>query len=405
MGSPFDLDRHITEWLDDAAPTRAPDGLLHRVLAESASKGRRPRWIIPERWLPMSLFLRPVAVARTAAMFATLILSLVLAVAAAIASQPSPGPGPVIDGLLVFDSGGDIWLAEPDGSSPRRLTDDPRLERSPVWSPDGTRLAYDRDEADGTTSLVIVDPDGSDPTTIPRRGTGAFAQEWSPDGTRILFARQVDGREQIIVADTNGSGEAPIGDTTLRMLDPVYSPDGTSIAFRGTDQAWPGALYVMDADGTRIRPLAQVDALGRGLELPDWAPDSRSLTTYAMTAANTSYEIWVIPADGSPARAVTNNGWNDYWPTWSADGRIAFVRGDGAAEAVVIDPATGSEAILDSPRLDVRPLVWAPSGTRLLADAADGSGLLVLDPVNVAAPIAVPATGPDWGGGWQPIRP
>ena len=55
-----DFDRHLAAWLDDRAPMREPEPLLGQVLARTARTRRRPAWLIPERWIPMSVHHGPV---------------------------------------------------------------------------------------------------------------------------------------------------------------------------------------------------------------------------------------------------------------------------------------------------------------------------------------------------------
>ena len=92
-----------------------------------------------------------------------LTLALVLAAAGAVAVGASilqadlPPPfGPARNGLIAFESGGDIWVVDPDGTDRRQLTSAPGLEHSPAWSADGTRLAYWSQEALGTPPSVMT---------------------------------------------------------------------------------------------------------------------------------------------------------------------------------------------------------------------------------------------------------
>jgi dipeptidyl aminopeptidase/acylaminoacyl peptidase len=125
------------------------------------------------------------------------LLALALMAAALLALGPTPSPTLSLrNGLIAFDAGSDIWVANGDGTGLRRVTETEAAETSPMWSPDGSRLAVLRNtdgvpafailRPDGTTEQVIDAPDGY---TIPSARTecNSFAS-WSPDG-RMLAAK------------------------------------------------------------------------------------------------------------------------------------------------------------------------------------------------------------------------
>jgi TolB protein len=108
----------------------------------------------------------------------------------------------VAGGLWIFY--GDIWVMGPDGSSRVCLVCDDTDERLPVWSPDGSMLAFRRDDRFGADTTVrglyVVHADGSSPTMVTTPTAYYFA--WSPDGTRIAFSRQ-----DVFVINADGTGE------------------------------------------------------------------------------------------------------------------------------------------------------------------------------------------------------
>jgi Tol biopolymer transport system component len=95
---------------------------------------------------------------------------------------------------------------------------------------------------------------------------------------------------------------------------PAWSPDGRRIAFtRYDDDAGPD-LYVMNADGSRRRPLLQ----GEGNEYdPDWSPDGRRIA-FARTEGDES-DVYVINADGTGLARLTSTEAYDGDPDWSPD--------------------------------------------------------------------------------------
>ena len=104
----------------------------------------------------------------------------------------------------------EIWVINVDGTNPQRLTFNILEERSPDWSPDGTKLVYMCRLVDLTPfEICVMNSDGSgDVEVLTNNPVPDLTPGWSPDGTRISFFRGRDGQEQIHVmnylADKNG---------------------------------------------------------------------------------------------------------------------------------------------------------------------------------------------------------
>jgi len=186
------------------------------------------------------------------------------------------------DELVVTDANGGhartlVWLGPWRG--------DPQ---SPAWSPDGKRLVfigkYMTSKTNGTgcecRSLWVVNADGSGLRRILRPGLRPGVRpDWSPDGGTILF-RTHPGNDpsgygaNLYTIHPDGSGLRRLTHfpSHVRVLDGSYSPDGSSIVFETSDGAVGGVLpdvYLMDADGTDIRPLTRT----RNFETTaDWGP-------------------------------------------------------------------------------------------------------------------------------------
>ena len=142
MSTSFDFDRELTAWLDSSAPSRAPEGVLNGAIQRTSRVRPRPAWLLAERWLPMQLTMRRAAFPRTLIYIVlVLALALLLALTAVFVGNMTnrlPAPfGPARPGLITYDSGGDIYVANADGSNARRLTSGaPR-----AWAPSGRQMA------------------------------------------------------------------------------------------------------------------------------------------------------------------------------------------------------------------------------------------------------------------------
>jgi Tol biopolymer transport system component len=185
------------------------------------------------------------------------------------------------DGVrLAYSCGGHgISVIDADGSHRTVVPTGPENAVEPTWSPDGRRIAYATarvlpgDNGNVLSSVYAVDLDGSHRRLIARHAT---APAWSHDGMRIAYWA-MGACEGIKLATPRGADVTPgykaaackaIGKPGM----PAWSPDGTRLAV-GADR---GGLYVMNADGSRLRLVMQPNGRGvLGYGRPDWGPERR----------------------------------------------------------------------------------------------------------------------------------
>jgi Tol biopolymer transport system component len=163
-----------------------------------------------------------------------------------------------------------IFVIRVDGSNRQRVATAGLAGRhaSPSWSRDGTRLAFSVTRRGGS-AIYVADVDGSERRRI---ATDGRAPAWSPDGTAIAYSADCGG---IKLVTPRGRDLTPAGPFVCRSIGvvgrmalPTWSPDGTRIAVKARN-----ALYVMRADGSRLRLVA--DALPSGVAGPiraGWRP-------------------------------------------------------------------------------------------------------------------------------------
>jgi len=215
------------------------------------------------------------------------------------------------------------------GSNVTRLTDSVGLDRNPAWSPDGSRIAYDS-ERDGLIDVFVMDADGANVTNLTNYPEGPSSDpNWSPDGNRIVFVSARDNRNVgLFVMDADGSNVArlPVFDdepaqSFVRLSDtafsPAWSPDGTRIAFGTWVSSHAGAIYVVNADGSDVTPLAFDPIIAAWT--PAWSPDSTRIV-YAASSIDGGQQpvnIYVMDADGSNVIKLSNGPGYTGVPTWS----------------------------------------------------------------------------------------
>ena len=169
-----------------------------------------------------------------------------------------------------------LWLMRSNGSGLRQLTHNRpagkgecRCEGSPVFSPDGTRIAFVRTINDLKTAVFVVNVEGSGLKKITPWHLGVSAKlDWSPDGSKILISSPQQERpgtaSNVFTIRPDGTGLTQLTHVTkpgVHDLADGFSPDGTKIIFARTVDDGPFQVYVMNADGSAVRQLTHgVDA-------------------------------------------------------------------------------------------------------------------------------------------------
>jgi len=139
---------------------------------------------------------------------------------------------------------------------------------SPAVSPDGRKVAMILSK-DGWTDLYVADADGSNPKRLTRSPEDESSPCWSPDGQWICFATRINERRMLCKVPALGGPSQRISTTgVLNPTEPDWSPDGKWIAF--TAQMGGFEICVVPSQG------GQVTELVAG-EDPSWAPNSRTL--------------------------------------------------------------------------------------------------------------------------------
>ena len=391
-----DLDRLMRQWMDDEAAVHEPADLADRVLAGTRRSRQLPAWLVFDRWIQMQLTMRRATAPRLAPLLLLvgLLIAALLAALVYVGSRPKvPPPFGVADnGRIAFLSDNQIYTAEPDGSALLQLTDEPSGAATPVFSHDGTRIAYkrlgDNNPADDPTlygDLVVTNADGSNPVVIETGVTGMSPTAWSPNDREVLWTGKTvadaDADEQIFVAPADGSS-APlrVGDPNTSNWGPNWSPDGTKISYVSESD-----FYVMNRDGTDIRDVSQ----GTYEEQSGGAWSSNGSLIIFEAGRPGDHDLWLVGLDGKPEMVLARSFQNDGSPAFSPDGQwVAFQRlgpAGHSTQAVVVRTDGSDERTLPG-AYGFAGVMWSPDGTRLLIGGSNPATFYELDPFGTEEP-------------------
>jgi len=213
----------------------------------------------------------------------------------------------------------DLYVWEENGPSLRRLTRSAAQEAGPVWSPDGSRLAFvSSSSTSRRSSLWIIGADGRRPRRLTY-GNVDLQPSWAPDGRTIAFLRIATRtrRAGIWVVRPSGSGLRRILAGSTNLTEPVWSPDGARVLVHDGR-----TLYSVRPDGSGRRSLARLSTDSRGaLEDPQpaWSPDGR-FVVFCQPRSGTvgRSDLWIVAADGVGLRRLTRSPGLDTDPSWRA---------------------------------------------------------------------------------------
>lgn len=205
----------------------------------------------------------------------------------------------------------DLWVANSDGTNPRNLTNykgtgTPRSPDftgsslwafNPVWSPDGTEIAFLSDVGTDDLALWATDSRQYSRHLISKFGVGSgglLRPSFSPNGNTMIVGAFQNGKSQVYSLNPDDGTTTPLTSVQDGAYDPAMSPDGKFIAYiarKGTTSE----LWVMHADGS-----GPILISGQSSRYPAWSPDGKSLAFLELKDG--SFEIFVqkLKADGTP---------------------------------------------------------------------------------------------------------
>jgi Tol biopolymer transport system component/C-terminal processing protease CtpA/Prc len=245
---------------------------------------------------------------------------------------------------IAFVSGGDIWTVPAAGGEGRLLISNPAYESRPLYSPDGSRLAF-MSTRTGNGDIYVMTLATGALQRITYDDVSEQLDSWSRDGQSLYFSsgsRDVNGMNDIYRVSAQGGTPSEVSaDRFTQEYWSAPSPaDANTIAFTAkgvtASQWWRHGHSHLDESEIWLvhigagAPKYDVVAKDAARDAwPMWSSDGTAL--YYVSDRSGAENVWNKPASGGEARAVTTfkNG-RLLWPTMSSDGKtIVFERDFG----------------------------------------------------------------------------
>jgi Tol biopolymer transport system component/C-terminal processing protease CtpA/Prc len=241
---------------------------------------------------------------------------------------------------IAFVSGGDIWVVPAAGGEAHLLVSHPATESRPMYSPDGTRVAFISNRA-GSMDIWLLTLATGDVRQVTFDDGSEQLDGWSRDGNFIYFstsAHDVAGNTDVFRVRASGGTPMPVSaDRYAAEFMSAPSPDGsvTAVIARGFGQSqwWrkghshldESELWLVRGDGARAPAYEQVLTRDAKQQWPMWSGDATTL--YYVSDQGGPQNLWAKPVRGGAPRRLTS----------FTDGRVLFPSIDPQGREIVFE--------------------------------------------------------------------
>lgn len=338
--------RIVLSWLREEAHENA-EGVLLRALDEVDTTPQRRSWWPAWRTNRMNAFGKLIAAAAAVLVVAIVGYQFLAERSGSPGSRPTqatltaPPFGLAGNGAIALAKDGDIVVADRPGGDTRPLVAGPEDDGDPMFSPDGTRLAFLRSTGQGAF-LMVADADGTNVVAIPLEPTATGRWSFAPDGESLVVVAVIDREMRVVIYPVDPAAALTVLDIRLpgtwqEIDDPTFRPTNPQeiLVVAQLEPDGPRGIYVYDLATDEIRTILE-PADGQYVHDAAWLPDGEHII-YSLFGGPR-----VVAADGSGDQAF--DALSGRFSPLSNDGtRIVAERGgDGEQTArPVIVPING----------------------------------------------------------------
>jgi tricorn protease len=267
---------------------------------------------------------------------------------------------------VAFVYAGDLWVASRSGGPARRLTATPTVESDPMFSPDGSKIAYTA-TVGANMDVYVIPTAGGDPTRLTFHPSMDRVRGWTPDGKRVVFAsNRVSAPHnsyfKLWSVPVDGGFEEPL--PMPRAYSGALSPDARRVAYEevGTQFTvqWHDISEWRHYRGGRTHPIRLMNLADYSVEKLPWKDSNDSdpmwigNAVYFLSDRDNTTNVYAYRADTKKVEQLTHH--TDFDVMTASAGPDAIVY-EQAGYIHLLDPRTGQSKQLS---IDVSAdLPWA----------------------------------------------
>jgi len=257
---------------------------------------------------------------------------------------------------IVFSYAGDLWFVPREGGDAKRLTTGVGTETDPIFSPDGTQIAF-TGEYDGNTDVYVVSASGGDPKRLTYHPGIDRVRGWKPDGKSIIFASNRTGVPQqsyMQLWTISVDGGLPEMLPLPRAFFGAYSPDGARLAYEEFSTPfvpdWFETSMWRHYRGGRTHPISIVNLADYSVQKLPWTNSNDSFpmwlgnTVYFLSDRDHTVNLFAYRTDTKQLTQVTHH--EDFDVMTASAGSDAVVY-EQAGYIYLVDAKSGKSQKLD----------------------------------------------------------
>lgn len=233
----------------------------------------------------------------------------------------------------------DIYVMAANGTNVRRLTSSPGLDTEPVFSPDGTKIAFVTARFGGLDIALMNAADGSGVTRLTFDPREEIEPAWRPDGQLLVFSMVLSKDEKdLFTMRPDGTGLRRLTSAAGQDHDATFNPDGTRVVY--TTEIPPfdrpfGNVHVLAL--ASLQSIADLTAdVNFGAGDPFWSFDGKQIAYFKSVLPTLGpMRLFVMNANGGNKTHIPGEGVVNVHP---AIGRVADSDADGTADFLETGP-------------------------------------------------------------------